>query len=286
MDQLYSPKQVARAIGASESSLKRWCDDGLLPFERTPGGHRRVSVQAVLSFARERQRPIVDPEVLGLPATSGRGEFVVRRGRDNFREALLAGDEDRARQVLVDLLLADIPLHETCDHVVAAAFHDIGDLWACDEIEVYKERRGCEIAVRSLLELRRLSAPTAVAESAPVAIGGTVEGDHYVLPTTMVELVLAGLGWRARSLGTSLPFETLVKAIASIRPRFFWLSVAHVEDESRFLEGTASIRAVTEEHGVRVILGGRGVTDTIRTALPDALACADFSSLVDAVSES
>jgi predicted site-specific integrase-resolvase len=28
---LLTPKQVARAIGVSESSLKRWCDKGVLP---------------------------------------------------------------------------------------------------------------------------------------------------------------------------------------------------------------------------------------------------------------
>ena len=48
--QLLSPKQVARALGVSESSLKRWCDKGLIPTERTAGGHRRLPLAGVLDF--------------------------------------------------------------------------------------------------------------------------------------------------------------------------------------------------------------------------------------------
>ncbi len=42
MKQLLTPKQVARAIQVSESSIKRWCDRGTIPAEYTAGGHRRI----------------------------------------------------------------------------------------------------------------------------------------------------------------------------------------------------------------------------------------------------
>ena len=38
MNELVSPKQVAHAMGVSESSLKRWCDQGLIPTVRTAAG--------------------------------------------------------------------------------------------------------------------------------------------------------------------------------------------------------------------------------------------------------
>lgn len=282
----YSPRQVARAIGVSESSLKRWCDDGLLPFVRTPGGHRRLSVQGVLSFVREQGKPIVDPEVIGLPSTSGRGEFVVGRARENLRTALVAGEEDACRQVLIDLHLAQIPMHQICDEVVAGAFHDIGNLWACDEVAIYQERRGCEIAVRALLELRRLASPEAIPTDAPVAIGGTADGDHYVLPTTMIELVLSELGWNSRSMGTSLPFPSLAEAVARIRPRVFWLSVSHVHDAETFARGLAVLREAVEALDVTTLLGGRALTDRLAAAIPSAAVCENFTDLVAKVTSS
>ncbi len=70
-----SPNQAARAMGVSESSLKRWCDQGLIKLVRTAGGHRKLSRADVLRFIRERDQPLASPEVLGLPAVSPLAEL-------------------------------------------------------------------------------------------------------------------------------------------------------------------------------------------------------------------
>jgi MerR family transcriptional regulator, light-induced transcriptional regulator len=49
-----SPKALAAAIGVSESSLKRWADEGRLAAERTAGGHRRIAVAEAVRFVRRR----------------------------------------------------------------------------------------------------------------------------------------------------------------------------------------------------------------------------------------
>jgi excisionase family DNA binding protein len=61
-------RQAAQALGVSEASLKRWCDQGLLPSVRTPGGHRRLPLDGVVQFIRERRLALVRPSLLGLPA--------------------------------------------------------------------------------------------------------------------------------------------------------------------------------------------------------------------------
>jgi hypothetical protein len=200
MKQLVTPKQVAQAIGVSESSLKRWCDRGLLNTVRTPGGHRRLELPDVVRFLRESGHEVIRPELLGLPSTTGKGVLVASRGRDQMRDALLAGDADRCRRIAFDLYLSGKSLSQICDEVFAEAMNDIGDLWECGEAEVYQERRACSLCLRVLAELR-----TTIPESpagAPQAIGGTPECDPYTLPTTMAEIVLKQDGWRAQSLGS------------------------------------------------------------------------------------
>ena len=76
MEQL-TPKQVARAIGVSEASLKRWCDKGLIEMVRTVGGHRRLPLSSVLQFLRSSGHQLVRPEILGLPPTTGTGLTVM-----------------------------------------------------------------------------------------------------------------------------------------------------------------------------------------------------------------
>src|SRR5829696_368011 len=40
-------KEAARVLGVSEASVKRWADSGLLPMEKTAGGHRRFRPEDV-----------------------------------------------------------------------------------------------------------------------------------------------------------------------------------------------------------------------------------------------
>lgn len=38
-----TPAEVGRLLGASADSVRRWCEHGRLPGQRTPGGHWRIA---------------------------------------------------------------------------------------------------------------------------------------------------------------------------------------------------------------------------------------------------
>jgi MerR family transcriptional regulator, light-induced transcriptional regulator len=261
LKQLVTPKQVAQAINVSESSLKRWCDRGLLNTVRTPGGHRRLAVVDVVDFLRKSGHELVRPALLGLPSITGEGGLAVARARDQMRDALLAGEVELCRRIAFDLHLAGKSVSVICDLVLAASMHEIGDQWNCDEAEIYQERRATMLCLRLLSELR--SSIPKPAERKPSALGGTPECDPYLIPTTMAEIVLRQNGWRAQSLGCRLPFPTLIVAIRDVRPQLFWLSVSHLDDADRFL---AEYRAFYEEvrGEVAVVVGGRALSEPIR----------------------
>lgn len=261
MRDLLTPKQVARAIDVSESSVKRWCDKGVIPTQYTAGGHRRITKSGLIEFLRGGKYELVHPEALGLPPTSGQTTRVVERAREQMTAALIAGDEPRCRQIAIDLYLAEHSIGVVCDDVFAATFKEIGARWACGDAEVYQERRGCEISLRVLHELQSLlPSPSA---DAPLAIGGSASGDQYSLGTTMVELVLRDAKWNAVSLGDNLPFATLAAAIRDHRPKLFWLSCSHIAVESEFLAG---YRELYDEFGLDVafVVGGYALTDQVR----------------------
>lgn len=271
MEELVSPKQVARAIGVSESSLKRWCDRGLIPTIRTAGGHRKLPVNAVLQFLKSSGRQLVEPDVLGLPATVGHGEGTLRRAKERLRKSLVEGDELACRQIVFDLYLANNPLSVICDDVIAEAFHEIGELWDCGAVEVYEERMSCEICLRILHELRNAIPP--VKPDGPVAIGGTLDGDLYTLQTTMAELVLRNQGWNATSLGNSLPFATLATAIEKTRPKLFWLSVSFIRNEERFLEESRNLNEIAVANRAALAVGGNALTPQLRKQMKYSTYC-------------
>jgi excisionase family DNA binding protein len=278
MKHLLTPKQVAQAIGVSESSLKRWCDRGALKMVKTAGGHRRLALDDVIAFLRQSGHQIVRPELLGLPPARNQSPATIERGRQLVREALLLGDEERCRRIVMDLYLAGMRVSEIGDQVLAGAFHDIGDAWACGDISIYRERRGCEIAMHSLRDLRgALPEPSL---DAPIAIGGTFENDPYQLPTLMVELALREAGWQATSLGTLLPAATLMDALRDSKPRLLWLSVSSFQDVGHFLADFATLFRAAAEAGTAVVVGGRALSEVVRRQMSYSAYCDTLGHLV------
>ncbi|QDT47312.1 MerR family regulatory protein [Symmachiella dynata] len=262
MSELVSPKQVARAIGVSESSLKRWCDRGLIETTRTAGGHRKLAISNVLEFIKTSGLNIADPAVLGLPPSTGQGPRTLNAAQRQMIKSLVADDEQACRQVVFDLVLANHKFSSIGDVVIAPAFGEIGEKWDCGEVEVYQERHSCEMCLRVLHELR--ATLPAVDPDAPLAIGGALAGDHYSLSTTLVELVLREDGWNAETLGNNLPAETLVHAIQQKQPKLFWISASHIADRSQFLLDVEQLYATAQVNGTALAIGGRAMTEELR----------------------
>lgn len=271
-----SPKQLARALRVSESSVKRWCDQGVIATMRTAGGHRRIAIAAVIEFLQKHEYRVVQPELLGMPVTAGCTERTLHRAQPSFREALLLGDEQQARAVILDLFLAHDDLSAILDDVMARSLHEIGDLWCCGDADVYQERRACEISLRLLHELRQLI-PTQD-PPAGLAIGGTHQYDTYHLPNAMVDLILRRVGWETHNLGVGLPFDTLRVAIAHHRPRLFWMSVSHVEDESQFVQDYENLYASAPPQTAFVV-GGQALSESLRKRLHYASFCDNLRHL-------
>ena len=265
MKELLTPNQVAKAIGVSESSLKRWADQGRIPFVRTAGGHRRLPIASVLEFVREQGLELVDATVLGLPAATGSGARTLDRGRTSLIEAFKAGSFEAAVRVVIDLYLVPYPLSEIFDRVIQPALVTVGDHWESGQMEVYEERRSVEFCARLLHELSTMQVrPDA---DAPLAIGGTLDGDPYTTASKMVELVLRSSGYRAVSCGNELPFETIFKAVENERPALFFLSISAIRDPAAFKTHLNQFFQHCEDHSTLLVVGGKAMEEPIRRDL-------------------
>lgn len=279
MRAVLSPKQVAKAIGVSESSLKRWCDKGLLEMTRTAGGHRRLALRSVVQFLRATGQPLAHPELLGLPVDDFGGPIARPPATPSqLSEALIAGNEPRCRRMLLNLYLEGTPLVALCDDLIAPAFAEIGHAWMHGAAAVYQERRAVEICSRLLQEFRAML--PAIGRSAPQAFGGALAGDPYQLPPAMIEIVLREAGWRAESYGIGLPAYTLQEAIERQRPTLLWLSVSTIGEVEQFLRDYQAIEATATRCGVAVAVGGRALTPDIVGKLQRAIYCGNLHELV------
>lgn len=269
----------------SESSVKRWCDREVIPSIRTIGGHRRITLDGLNQFLRSSGRQLLHPEHLGLPQLPPDRETEIAGVADPqhepFREALAAGDERACRSILRQRIASGWPRREAAEDLIRDAMHGFGEAWDCQQLDIYQERRGCDIALRLIYELRtELPEP---ARDAPVAIGGAPEGDPYQLPTALVELALREIGWRATSLGGNLPLTSFVQAAYDYQPQLVWLSVSAIDNPVAFVAAENRLAEAIGEN-VPLLVGGRALTDELRPKLRYTAHCDNLRHLVELAS--
>jgi methanogenic corrinoid protein MtbC1 len=106
-----------------------------------------------------------------------------------------------------------------------------------------------------------------------LATGGTIEGDQYSLPSAMAELVLRDAGFFAISLGTSIPFASLVKAVQETKPKLFWLSVSHIREGLDFVTEFATLSQACTAADTALVVGGRALTEELRQRMTYSAYC-------------
>lgn len=213
--QLLSPRQLADAIGVSESSLKRWADAGKLAVSRTEGGHRRIAMSEAVRFIRDTGATVVRPDLLGLAATPAR------------KRAPNHGELTDVRSALVARFLGGESIAALGDGVIADAITRI------TELRAHGRDARSELAARAAEDawtqaIAAVRALCQVAPDAPVAVGGAralpdVPDAGPALRSALVATVLAGEGLRTIDLGAAVSAAVLRAAVAAHTPAITWL---------------------------------------------------------------
>lgn len=256
MTKTLSTSDFARALGISESSVRRIADAGELQIHRTRGGHRRIPVAEAIRYVRDTKSRIEKPELFGLE------EDPAEVSRDTAEQRMLnvlkGGHAAAVTSLMQSLYASGIGIAELCDGPIAHAMHEIGNAWPHDKKAIFIEHRAVMLCSRALNQLR-LSVPEPEGD-APHAIGGAMTGDVYLLPTLMASLVLHDLGYQETNLGPNLPLDVLTDCVEDERPQIVWLAVSEpIRSRTQLLE-VAKLAELSHALGTRLIIGGRHAT--------------------------
>ncbi|MGB3562987.1 MAG: helix-turn-helix domain-containing protein [Thermoanaerobaculia bacterium] len=255
MKTLLSPRDLAEAIGVSESSIKRWVDDGVIQAAKTAGGHRRIATPEAVRFIRESRSVVVRPDLLGFREVAALKGELPAAGDEAKRlfDYLRAGAAPEAHGLLLSLYLGGQSVAEIVDGPLQSAMEWLGELWTKEEPGIFWEHRATEIAIRSMANIRSLFSPP---DDALLAVGGAPAGDPYSLPTISAAAVLESVGWRAVNLGPDTPIESLLLAVESLRPQLVWLSVSVVAEPEALRQGVERLILGLSKQSLSLVLGG------------------------------
>lgn len=256
MKPILTPRELAEAIGVSESSVKRWVDDGSIRATKTAGGHRRIPIAEAVRFIRDSQSVLLQPELLGLSDVTSVAEEFPAHGEetDALFGYLLNGAAEEAKGLLLSLYLNGMTVAQIVDGPLRGAMDQLGELWAHDEEGIFVEHRATEIAIQSVVRLRNvLPKPTHRA----TAVGGAAPGDVYRLPTLTAATVLESVGLETVNLGPNVPIASLAIAVERHSADLVWLSVSSETLPADLAEQVRGLSARLSERRVPLIVGGR-----------------------------
>lgn len=260
MSPIISPRELAAAIGVSESSLKRWADDGQIRVSRTAGGHRRIAIGEAIRFVRAIGAPLVRPELLGLRDLAPDGAVLLSADEpaDRLFECLHDGRAREARGLIMALYLEGRSVAEIADGPIRMAMCRLGDLWKHDESGIFVEHRATDICIQAVEQLRHFVEPE---EPRAIAVGGAPSGDPYLLPSLLIATALGAEGWRAVNLGANTPFDALLKACEYHEPALVWISVTSARDDAEIKHGIHAVLRQLSKTGTPLVLGGQSVPE-------------------------
>lgn len=210
--------EAATLLRVHPSTVKRWCNDGLLDFDTTEGGHRRIHLDDAVAFSRAQGIQTVlspftpyEPHAwTALRAAEDEGSF-----RPLHTLALgwvLRGETRRVEHLFTALGRSEsVSFCTFCDKGIRGLMQRVGQAWADGRLRVGEEHIVSQTMIDVLLRLRQEWLdegydPYANGTSR-VAVVGTLEGNHHHLGALCVRLLLERLGWRVHYLGPDVPTD-------------------------------------------------------------------------------
>jgi excisionase family DNA binding protein len=250
-------KEVARLLGVSEATIKRWSDVGLIQSDKTVGGHRRFGLAGIAQFQRER----------GAAPNRTAAQSALRPvSKEKVSASLLfqhliAGHEDETGALLINAYLHGTSLASLFDRVVTTAMHQIGDLWHGGQLTIADEHLATQTAIAALQKLRSVIHLSAPSELKALICG--VEGDLHELPIHLSQVLLENDGWDVITLGPNTPFFAVAEALTKHRPRLLCISAKLMADPDRLARDYAQVHKAASKLGGAIVLGGDGFADSL-----------------------
>lgn len=258
MDRTYSTREVAQMWNVSESTVKRWSDTAGLKCQKTPGGHRRFSLEHIWGFQQDRGFEATgllttecweDPQVEDL---LNRKDFA--RVREQVRFLATHNQRDQIEELLKRLYLRGVSLAQIYDFVV---------------IPVARSSQAAlpgQTLSRGQGKLIQINLEEAVSYLFPHIIRKRHNGRSSLcaspnrsqyLPVNAAARILEVEGWEVLNLGCSVPYSDLASMVKEEPINLVCIIFTGLEQKELTQEMRAVCEAAREYHLPLVTLGER-----------------------------
>ena len=265
---LLTTREVARVIGVHESTVKRWCNDGHLDFEKTSGGHRRIRLNALLDCTERLDIPhplrFLNSEA--VPAWEA-FQAIQKKASYQLAAQMVLGwyrvnSLQKSYRFIEYLITQGIPLAALLDNIFGKILLTLGTEWQEGQISIGDEHLIYH-GIRNTLELLD-SKEAVVSSGAKVALVGCINGSRHEAGSLMVRSVLREHGWEVLYLGAAVPHEEFAYMQLKKHASLVCISVPlpHTLPDIKSLVRQLSAH-YNPESPYRLVFGGGGISEKV-----------------------
>lgn len=257
---ILSTADVARLFNVTETTVKRWADEGMLKCQKTPGGHRKFAIRQVVEFADEQKFEPVGTIAVDEDDSHKAGMEVAILERDFeslksiFLEKALSPDRTDLFQYLSYLYQNHIQLWEIYDLVLRPGMYEIGERWARGELGINHEHLASHEVLDALAKLQ-----TQILVKPPVGrsvVCACMNDEMHEIGLRCAAYLFESEGWDVHYVGSRTPGHSIADAVKELKPSLLCLSATLPGSDGTFLRESKELYPNAKRLGATVIMGG------------------------------
>jgi methanogenic corrinoid protein MtbC1 len=179
---------------------------------------------------------------------------------DEFREALMAGDQLQAELIALEAVATGMPVADLYVDVITPALCAVGTGWERGELSVADEHLATGIVEWIMSRVAGSATRLPVRSRDRILLAGA-ELEGHVVGLRMLADLVEGAGFDVRYLGAAVPVDALIEIVSRLHPRIVALSASSATPTAPLLE---AVEALTRIEGLDVLLGGSGIPRVLR----------------------
>jgi excisionase family DNA binding protein len=255
-----STQEVAGLFRVTETTVKRWADEGIIPCVKSPGGHRKFRLPDVIGFAEKQGYPVsgtLEPPL--SEAQMDQVRFAIHSQNYHtlaevlFEEALQA-DPGGLYQLLLYISKHNVKLSTIADEVLRPPMVRIGELWKAGKLRIDQEHRASAAVTGAMIRL----APELHRKdpNGMLAVCACLEGERHEIGLRGMAFALEAEGWTVHYLGADTPYRTVAQYVGKAKPQLLAVSFAAPKPDDAMQKGFATVARAVRGAGGKFVAGG------------------------------
>lgn len=175
--------------------------------------------------------------------------------KNQYLEALLKSDRNRAEKLIKDSINEEVPLEEIYIHVLQETMYQVGKLWHEGKITVDKEHYATAVTQGIMAQMYSIifATPRKGFNMLACCVGNELHEMGIRMLSDLFELN----GWDSIYLGAAVPTDSILNAVEEHKPHLVALSVTMPHHLDTCHEIVKALKGSFHQGNIKIAVGGR-----------------------------